>query len=114
MLALVSRSKMICRPPLADSIGGWLFEKKGRAKPVAISTRQAQRSSNSKRCSSFLDRTVRGGVGRRNISELNGIRSRAERRIKWNRIGPATASVPSKNQGVRKLITTWFVVSGDE
>ncbi len=48
--------------------------KNGRAKPVASNSRHRQRSSSSHGCSSLRRRVTRGGVGRKNISELKGIR----------------------------------------
>jgi hypothetical protein len=55
--------------------------------------------------SNRLERVTRGGVGWRNIRELKGIFSRDVRRIKWNTIGAATASAPTKKSGARKLMS---------
>jgi len=44
--------------------------------------------------SSRLRFESRGGVGERNISELNGTSLRGARRIRWNTIGAATARSP--------------------
>ena len=57
-------------------------------------------------CSSLRRRVARGGMGRRKRIELNAVRSRTERRMRWNSTGPATAKTPSKNQGARKFILT--------
>src|SRR5579884_79036 len=103
MLALVSSKRMTWRPSVVSG-NGWLFEKNGRAKPVANSSKQRQRNSSSQGCSSFLLRVARGGTGLKNMSELNGIRSRAERRIRWKMMGPVIATAPSKNHGVRKFM----------
>jgi hypothetical protein len=82
MLALVSTKIAIRRgaPALGLSITGCL--RNGRAKASAIRHSTRHRNTSSSQCSRRLRRVSRGGEAKRNISELNGFRSRVLRRIK--------------------------------
>ena len=79
MLALLSinRTMRLSGPAIAV-----LSRKKGRAKPNARAAITRQRSKSSHKSSSLLLRVTRGGVGLRNISELNSLRWRVLRRIR--------------------------------
>ena len=82
MLALVSSSTTTLRACSfceAGSIGVW---KNGRAKPRPSKHSARQRNASSSRFSNRLRRVTRGGDACKNMSELNGIRSRVVRRMR--------------------------------
>ena len=83
MLALVS-TRIATRRPAADlpAFFAVLSRKNGRANPSARASSTRQRSSRSQRFSRRLRRVTRGGVGWRNMSELNGFTSRVVRRMR--------------------------------
>ena len=64
-----------------------------------------QRTRSSSQCSSLLRRERRGGVGSKNISELNRSRSRVVRRMRWKITGPATANAPSITLPLQFILT---------
>ncbi|MFO0952788.1 MAG: hypothetical protein U0835_16890 [Isosphaeraceae bacterium] len=94
MLALASSSTATRRrrPPPESS---WVVCRRNGRMNASASRASAVARSNSRRIwSSRLRRVSRGGVGERNIKELNGTSLFGVRRIRWKRIGPATASSP--------------------
>jgi hypothetical protein len=66
----------------------------GRANARASRVRASALSRRRNQLSRRLRRVKRGGDGERKISELKGTSPRVVRRIRWNRIGAATASAP--------------------
>src|SRR5262245_26320954 len=113
MLALVSRSRStrLAEPGLLALSAGDL--RNGRANPNANRQSTEQRRINRRICSNFERRVRRGGVDWRNINELKGARSRVVRRIKWNTKGRATARLPNRNNGARKLMRSSRVERSD-
>src|SRR5437016_1710549 len=112
MLALASTNRMIRRAPDEDGSAGRAFLRNGRAKPSASRQMTAQRKISSRICSRRLRRVRRGGEGDRNMSELNGVRSRVVRRMRWKITGSATARAPRRKNGARKLI--WWSADADQ
>ena len=70
------------------------WRRNGRANARASRVRASALSRRRNQLSRRLRRVSRGGDGERNISELKGTSPRVVRRIRWNRIGAATASAP--------------------
>jgi hypothetical protein len=67
---------------------------KGRANANASRLRAVARRSRRNHWSRRFRRVRRGGVGERNIKELNGTSPLVVRRIRWNRMGAATVRAP--------------------
>ena len=82
MLALVSISRATRRRSTSPNPRRAAWRRNGRANANASRHRAVARSSSSSKWSSRLRRVRRGGVGVRNISELNGTSPRGDRRIR--------------------------------
>ena len=74
--------------PPGEETAGQTQTPGGPARPPA--------SRSKSQLSSRLRRVSRGGVGVRNMSELNGTSPLGARRIRWNTIGAATAASPGR------------------
>jgi len=82
MLALASISTATRWRSLSPTSSRAACRRNGRANAAASRQSAAPRNSRSSTWSSRLRRVSRGGVGVRNINELNGTSPRGERRIR--------------------------------
>jgi hypothetical protein len=94
MLALASISTATRCLGASPGSSSAACRRKGRANAKASSPRAAARNNSRSQLSSRFRFVSRGGVGARNISELNGTSPRGARRIRWNTIGAAIARAP--------------------
>ena len=94
MLALVSIKRAIRRCSTSPKSNWAAWRRNGLANANASKESAAARSKSKSQLSSRLRRVRRGGVGDKNMSELNGTSPLGARRIKWKMTGAARASRP--------------------